>query len=99
MCWDDAGCEAAVYAMHSIFAENNTETVLNTFNMTNRKIFLHKTAFLCAATSTYVYNCYSIPSRMVVFGGCEIDSVEDTTLGYPIAMATYSVAVVATVYK
>ena len=42
----EAGCEAAIHAMHSIFKEEETEAVLlvdavNAFNSINRQVFLH----------------------------------------------------------
>ena len=53
----DAGCEAAVHAMHSIFDEENTEAVLlidagNAFNAVNRKVSLHNVRIICPEIAT-----------------------------------------------
>ena len=95
----EAGCEAAVHAMHDIFEEENTEAVLlvdasNAFNSVNRNVFLHNVSIICPAIATYVQNCYSLPSRLFVIGGYEIKSSEGTTQGDPIAMALYAVAII-----
>ena len=42
----DAGCEAAIHALHNIFDQHETEAVMlidaaNAFNSANRKAFLH----------------------------------------------------------
>ena len=95
----EAGCEAAIHAMHSIFQEQSTEAVLlvdasNAFNSVNRSVFLHNIAIICPAISTYVSNCYMMPSRLFVIGGYELKSSEGTTQGDPIAMAVYAMAVI-----
>ena len=95
----EAGCEAAVHAMHEIFEEENMEAVLlvdasNAFNSVNRNVFLHNVSIICPAIATYVQNCYSLPSRLFVIGGYEIKSSEGTTQGDPIAMAVYTVAII-----
>ena len=69
----DAGCEAIVHAMNSIYQEEQTEAVLlvdatNAFNAVNRKAFLHNINIVCPSISTFVLNCYSTPSRLFVFG-------------------------------
>ena len=55
----EAGCEAAVHAMHTIFEEERTEAVLlidasNAFNSVNRNVFLYNVTVVCPAISTYV---------------------------------------------
>ena len=95
----EAGCEAAIHAMHAIFDEENTEAVLlvdaaNAFNSLNRDVFLHNVSIVCPAIAIYVHNSYAIPSRLFVLGGCEIKSVEGTTQGDPIAMAVYAIAII-----
>ena len=72
-----AGCEAAIHAMHSIFKEEETEAVLlidaaNAFNSINRQVFLHNISIIYPSISTYVANCYRIPSRLFVTAGNEI---------------------------
>ena len=95
----EAGCEAAIHAMHTIFEEENTEAVLlvdaaNAFNSVNREAFLHNIFVICPAIAIYVKNCYMIPSRMFVIGGFEISSSEGTTQGDPTVMAIYAIAVI-----
>ena len=75
----EAGCEAAIHAMHTIFEEENTEAILlidaaNAFNSINRNVFLHNISIICPAITIYVHNCYSLPSRLFVIGGFEIKS-------------------------
>ena len=95
----DAGCEAAVHAMHSIFDEENTEAVLlidagNAFNAVNRKVFLHNVRIVCLEIATNVYNCYATSARLFIFGGSELKSEEGTTQGDPIAMTVYALATI-----
>ena len=95
----EAGSEAAVYAMHEIFKEQDTEAVLlidttNAFNTVNRNVLLHNVKVICPAISTYVNNCYSLPSRLFVISGAEITSEEGTTQGEPTVMAIYAIAII-----
>ena len=59
----DAGCEAAIHAMRSVFSEEGTEAVLlvdasNAFNSLNRKVALHNIPLLCPALATVLINTY-----------------------------------------
>ena len=95
----ESGAEAAIHAMHDIFADNDTEAVLlidaeNAFNSINRKS--HATQYICFYVqlfSIYITNCYSSPARLFITGGGEIKSLEGTTQGDPTAMAAYAPAV------
>ena len=94
----ESGAEAAIHAMHDIFADNDTEAVLlidaeNAFNSINRKVMLHNISVLCPIISIYITNCYSSPARLFITGGGEIKSLEGTTQGDPTAMAAYALAV------
>ena len=85
--------------MHEIFKEQNTEAALlidatNAFNTVNRKVLPHNVKMICPAISTYVNNCYSLPSRLFVIVGAEITSEEGTTQGDPTAMAMYAIAII-----
>ena len=48
----EAGCEAAIHAMHTIFEDEKTEAVLlvdaaNAFDSVNRQVFLHSICIIC----------------------------------------------------
>ena len=69
----EAGCEAAIHAMHTIFEDEKTEAVLlvdadNAFNSVNRQVFLHNICIICPRIDTYVRNCYILPSRLFIVG-------------------------------
>ena len=95
----EAGCEAAIHAMHTIFENEKTEAVLpvdaaNVFNSVNRQVFLHNICIIHPLIATYVRNCYTLPSRLFIIGGTEIPSSEGTTQGDPTAMSIYAVAII-----
>ena len=84
--------------MREIYREEETDAVLlidasNAFNCLNRKALLHNVQYLCPQLSTYVRNCYKVPSRLFVAGGVEISSSEGTTQGDPAAMPSYAVGI------
>ena len=61
----EAGCEAAIHAMHKIFESSEKEAILivdaeNAFNSINRKAQLHNIEYLCPAIATFLFNCYAI---------------------------------------
>ena len=92
---EDAGCEAAIRAMHDIFEDTETEAVLlvdadNAFNSINRKALLHNIEYLCPSIYTFVYNCYIVPAGLLIIGGCKLRSQEGTQ-GDPTAMGTYAI--------
>lgn len=60
----------------------------NAFNSINRKALLHNIRYICPATSTFIRNCYSMPTRLFIIGGQVILSRKGTTQGDPTAMAT-----------
>ena len=91
----DAGCEAAVHAMSSIFDDDSTEGMIfvdasNAFNRLNRQVTLHNTQFICPAMSPTLVNTYRKPSFLFVDGQCML-SKEGTTQGDPLAMAMYAI--------
>ena len=72
----EAGAEAAMYAVHDIFNNQETEAVLlidaeNAFNLINRKVMLHNISITCPIISKYIINCYSTTARLFVIGGKE----------------------------
>ena len=44
--------------------------------------------------SSYVFSCYTLPSRLLLLGGYKVNLVDGTTQGDPIAMAIYAIAVI-----
>ena len=93
----DAGNEAAVHAMRTIFCDDSTEAVLlvdasNAFNCLNRQVALHNIQTLCPPLANILINTYrkNIP---LFIDGRHIFSSEGTTQGDPLAMAMYSVSV------
>ena len=94
----DAGSEAAIHAMHSLFAEEDTEAALlvnasNAFNSLNRKAALHNISILCLALATVLINTYRADVPLFIGGRCLLSS-EGTTQGDPLAMAIYAVSAV-----
>ena len=70
----EAGCEAAIHAMHKIFESNKTEAILivdteNVFNSINREALLHSIECLCPAIVTFPYNCHAISAQLFIIGG------------------------------
>ena len=94
----EAGCEAALHAMKTIYAQDDTDAILlvdatNAFNTINRQAALHNIGFLCPSISCMLNNTYRAPVKLFVIGGGEIESTEGTTQGDPMAMAMYALAV------
>ena len=95
----EGGCEVGVHAMMYIFGDDATEGVLqvdaeNAFNWLNRAVMIHNVKILCPEISNYVYNSYCQPARLFVTGGKEIQSMEGTTQGDPIAMPIYGISII-----
>ncbi|PFX27820.1 hypothetical protein AWC38_SpisGene7494 [Stylophora pistillata] len=91
------GSKAAVYAMHSIFEEEETDATLlidasNAFNALNRAAALHNIKVLCPPITTYAINTYRQPIRLFIAGGGELKSAEGTTQGDPLVMAIYAIS-------
>ena len=91
----DAGCEAAVHAMASIFSEDNTEAMIfvdasNTFNRLNRRATLLNSKVICPSLSPILINTYRNASWLFVDGQCLL-SKEGTTQGDLLAMAMYAI--------
>ena len=95
----ESGCETAVHAIHKMYKEEYTEAVLlvdaaNAFNFVNRKVFRHNINVVCPSISTYVQNCYKLPSRLFIIEGTQIKCSEGTTQGDPVAMPIYALSVI-----
>ena len=91
----NAGAEAAIHAMRTIFAQDSAEAVIlidasNAFNSLNRRVALHNFQITCPPFSTIMINTYRQPSRMIVLGASNIFSAEGTTQGDNLAMPFYA---------
>ena len=69
----EAGCEAAVHAMESIFAEEDTEAMIlvdatNAFNSLNRQATLMNCEAICPAMSPILINTYRSNSCLFIDG-------------------------------
>ena len=96
MCGHKSGSEAAICAMKAMYENNNTDAVLlvdaeNAFNSLNRKAFLHNIGITCPVIAFFVRNIYTVPKRLFVIGGTEIQSEEGMTQGDPLGMALYAI--------
>ena len=99
----EAGAEAAIHAMRTVFNEETTDAVLfvdasNAFNNLNRKVALHNIQFVCPQIATALINCYRQSSHLFV-GGRILLSDEGTTQGDPLAMAMFALATVPLIRK
>ena len=54
---------------------------------------LHNIQILCPSLAIFASNCYTQQIRLLVVGGAELQSVEGTTQGDPIAMALYGICI------
>ena len=60
--------EATVHTMQSFYEKEETEAFnwvdgANVYNNINRKALFHSKKILCPFVSTYLLNCYGIPTR------------------------------------
>ena len=89
-----SGCEAAIHALHEVFASMSTDAVLlvdadNAFNI----------RYTCPPLTTILTNIYRAPSRLFVTGGMKLSSEEVTTQGCPLSMAMYALSAVPLINK
>ena len=93
-----SGIEAAVHAVRTAYADDDTEAVLlvdaaNAFNSLNRKTALHNIRSLCPTLSTIVTNTYRSDPELFADGDV-LYSSEGTTQGDPLAMPMYAIATI-----
>ena len=98
-----AGCEAAVHAMRTLFAETDAEAVLlvdasNAFNRLNRRLTLLNLMALCPALAPIAINTYHDPANLFVSGEVLL-SLEGTTQGDTLSMAIYAVVITPLIHK
>ena len=94
----EAGCEAAIHAMRTIFTADDCDAVLlvdanNAFNTLNRMAALHNIRVLCPAFATILINTYRVPVNLLVAGGGSLVRKEGTTQGDPLAMGMYALGI------
>ena len=92
----EAGAEAAIHAMRSVFQDEGTDAVLlvyasNAFNNLNRKVALMNIALLCPAITPILTNCYRGNAQLFVNGETLL-SREGVRRGDPSAMAMFALA-------
>ena len=96
-----AGIEAAIHAMHQVFADDETEAIIlvdaeNAFNNLNRKAALNNIRELCPSFHQYLQNTYRTPAKLVIPGEEKYDiilSEEGCTQGDVAAMGKYGLAI------
>ena len=99
----DAGCEAVIHAMQTVFHDAKTDAVIlvdasNAFNNMNRRVALLNILVLCPIIATVLINCYRGCAALYV-GGETLLSQEGTTQGDPLAMAMFALASVPLINK
>ncbi len=99
----EAGAEAAIHAMRTLFQDEGTEAVIlvdaaNAFNNLNRRVALLNIAVICPTIATVLINCYRGDAPLFV-GGATLLSTEGTTQGDPLAMAMFALASVPLIKK
>ena len=90
--------EAVIHSMNIVYKDENTDAILlvdsnNTFSSLNRQSFLHNISYLCRSIAIFVRNCNSTPSRLLIVGGTEITSREETARVDLVSMAIYGIGV------
>ena len=98
-----SGIEAAVYAVDSLFQQDETEAILlvdasNAFNSLNHLSALHNIRRLCPSLATALINTYRAPTELFVDGEV-LYSSEGTTQGDPLAMPMYALATIPLIKK
>ena len=89
-----AGCEAGVHALRSLFADEDTEGVLlvdasNAFNALNRRLTLLNSQVVCPPMARLLINTYRTPAHLVTPSGEMILSTEGTTVDFIFLMQNF----------
>ena len=95
----EAGSEAAVYAMHHIFEDAILLIdVSNAFNCMNRNAALQNIHYLCPPFAVILTNTYREDVQLFI-NGETLHSCERTTQGDPLAMAMYAIGILPIVHQ
>ena len=92
----EAGCEAAVHALRTMFKDQESEAVLlvdasNAFNSLNRNTALRNVMSICPSLATITINTYRQHPQLFIQNQ-KLLSREGTTQGDPLAMAIYAIS-------
>ena len=92
----EAGCEAAIHSIRTIFTDSGNEGVLlvdafNAFNLLNRQVALCNITTICPSIATVLINTYRREAELFVDSET-LYTREGTTQGDPLAMVFYALA-------
>ena len=95
----EAAVEALFRHMQEVFAGDDCDAILlvdaeQGFQRLNRKVTLHNIKYICPILFTMVVNVYRGAARAVVALDFELESREGVTMGCPLAMTIYGLALV-----
>ena len=71
--------------------------VKNALNLLNSSSFLQNISYLCPSISTFVEDCYSVPSSLFILWMTEISSTEEEAQGDPVTI--YGIGVTPLINK
>ena len=99
----EAGVEAAVHSVHTLFEDESTDAALlvdasNAFNRLNRQVALRNFPKICPALATIATNLYRESFNLYIDEEILL-SREGVTQGDPLAMAIYAVGIMPLVWK
>ena len=99
----EAGCEAAIHAMHELFELPDTDAAIlvdatNAFNSLNRENALRNIQHLCPSISIALINTYHDNVSLFI-DGQTLSSTEGTTQGDPLAMAMCALGVLPLIHS
>ena len=100
----EAGAEAAVHALRTLFERSSSEAMLlidakNAFNNLNKEATLLNIYSVCPALARILTNCYRVPSALYTSSGKVLWSCEGTTQGDPLGMAIYAMGTMPLIHR
>ena len=99
----EAGAEAAVHAMRTLFQDELTDAALlvnasNAFNCLNQQVALRNFQCICPTLAIVATNLYREESKLFIDGEILL-SQEGVTQGDPLAMAIYAVGIMPLIWR